>query len=100
MMTATQIPVGAPSFFASSTLASGDSGMPFDMGLRCVSQPVNIQKLNSGGTIPIMGAPTISVFLGTQPGETNYFQYWYRNGSGPCTGTVNSTNAIEVTWGL
>lgn len=101
MLTASQIPSGAPGlFFASAVTEASGAGTPWDMGLRCLGQPINVQKLNNGGTIPLSGAPTLSVFLGVAPGDTNYFQYWYRNATGPCNGSANASNGIEVTWGL
>ena len=101
MLTASQIPNNAPGFFfAGITTVNGGSGTPFDNGLRCISQVTRIDKIDGGGTIPSQGSPSISVFLGLMPGDTNYFQYWYRNAGGPCGGSANTTNGIEVTWGL
>jgi len=101
-LTASQIPTGAPGFFfvGNSELAGGN-GLPFHMGLRCVGNPVRVKKLDNGGTIPLPGAPSLSQALGALAGDTSYFQFWYRNGGGPCgSGSVNTTNGVWVTWGL
>jgi len=99
-LTATATPNGSPGFFfASSLLESGGTGVTWDMGVRCIDQAVIVQKLDNGGTIPLAGAPPISVALSVAPGDTNYFQYWYRNAMGPCSGSANTSNALEVTWG-
>jgi hypothetical protein len=89
-------------FFVGLTLAGGGDGVPFGHGLRCIDTPVLVAKATGGGTIPLPGSPPLSVLLNAVPGLTHYFQYWYRDTNGPCPGVigVNTTNAIQVTWGL
>jgi hypothetical protein len=106
-LTASQIPNGAPGFFWFARTTPGVSqtgtGVPFGMGLRCISSPILVRKLDNGGTIPLAGAPSISAAMMISAGETTYFQYWYRNNTGPCgpgNGTTNATNGLEVIWGL
>jgi|GEM_PF-1469968 len=106
-LTASQIPNNAPGFFWYAKTQPGQSqggqGVPFAMGLRCISNPTLLRKLNNGGTIPLQGDPAISVTLPIDAGDTTYFQYWYRNTGGPCgvgSGGANATNGIEVVWGL
>ena len=99
-LTASQIPV-VPGFFMAGTLTPGGmDGEIFQNGLRCINPNQRLQKLNNGGTIPLPSAPSISMLTSAAPGDTQYFQYWYRNGTGLCSAGINSTNALEVTWGL
>ncbi|MFT7668996.1 MAG: hypothetical protein ACI8X5_001696 [Planctomycetota bacterium] len=107
LLTATQIPLNAPGFFWFANTQPGvvqsGVGVPFGMGLRCISNPILIRKLNNGGTVPLPGDPAISIAQGIDAGDTTYFQYWYRNNNGPCgvgAGSVNATNGVEVVWGL
>lgn len=107
-LTASQIPNTSPGFFffgnstaGGGALQGGDSGVPFDNGLRCLTNAVPIRKVNFGGTIPQGNMPQLSQFVGAAAGDTTYFQYWYRNPGGPCqNGSANTTNGVEVTWGL
>ena len=99
-LTASQVPI-APGFFMAGTLTPGGmDGEIFQNGLRCINPNQRLQKLNNGGTIPLPSAPSISMLTSAAPGDTQYFQYWYRNGTGLCSAGINSTNALEVTWGL
>jgi hypothetical protein len=99
-LTASQVPL-TPGFFMVGDLTThGQDGSPFFNGIRCLANPSRIQKVFNGGTIPLAGNPSLSQFLSAAPGDTMFFQYWFRNGGGPCLATVNSTNAVEVTWGL
>lgn len=57
--------------------------------------------IDFGGTTPRGNLPPLSNSLGASAGDTSYFQYCYRNPNGPCqNGNTNTTNALEVTWGL
>jgi hypothetical protein len=88
-------------FFFGADSSGGGGGVPFGSGLRCIDFAVPVLKQNGGGTIPSGMSPPLSVLLNIQPGATNYFQYWYRNPTGPCPGlSANTTNGVQVTWGL
>ncbi len=104
VLTATQIPQTSPGFFfhgSSGGQAVAGGGVPFASGINCLTNPIPIRKVNFGGTIPQGNMPPLSVFVGVSPGDTTQFQYWYRNVGGPCLdGSANTTNGIEVTWGL
>lgn len=102
VLTSTQIPMHSPGYFFGSTQATpmGTQNV-IGSGLTCLLAPVRIQKIAmGGGSIPLAGAPSISVFMGLTAGETSYFQYWYRNNSGTCISDANATNGVIVTWGL
>lgn len=95
-------PTTPGAFLVSTSLENNGNGVPFGHGLRCLSGPMFVVKATGGGSIPLPGSPPLSVLLGIAPGTTNYFQYWYRDRNGPCVGVlgVNTTNAVQVTWGL
>ena len=92
-------------FFAGSEMQAGGSGTPFLNGLRCIGGQVTpIRKIPSmvqGATsFPFPGSPPLVQLLGVNPGDTTYFQYWYRDPQGPCGTSANTTNGLRVTWGL
>jgi len=100
VLTASQVPA-TPGFFMLGDLTGGGmDGMPFFNGLQCINNVFRIEKVFNGGSIPLQGSPPLSAFVGAMPGDTMFFQYWFRNGGGPCNTSVNTTNAVEVTWGL
>lgn len=103
VLSASQVPAGAPGmYFAAPLPAAQGDGLPFGNGLRCLLQPVRLNKVHGGGQVPAQGAPSLSQLLGLQAGDTVYFQYWFRDAQGPCNGAlgVNTTNGLRVTWGL
>ncbi len=102
VLTASQIPMVSPGFFFGGTQAT-PMGVQNVLGggLTCLVNPIRIQKINmGGGSIPLLGAPSISVFMGLMPGDTTFFQFWYRNGHGSCNTSSNATNGLIVTWGF
>jgi hypothetical protein len=102
MLTVTGIQPTTPGVYFYGFMPAGgtEDGLPFGNGLLCVDNPTRIVKQTGGGTIPLPSSPPLSVLLGLQPGDTTYFQFWYRNPNGPCNGNSNTTNAIRATWGL
>lgn len=60
-----------------------------------------VPSVNDGtAQLPIAEGPSISALIGAQPGDTNYFQFWFRDNGGPCGGVANLSNAVRVRWGL
>jgi|GEM_PF-2979161 len=92
-------------FFAGDGTAANGAGAPFYNGLRCISGPfVRLVKIpmpvNGATSMPVQGQPPVHVQVGANPGDTDYFQFWYRDGGGPCGGSANMSNGLRVTWGL
>ena len=106
VLEASGIPLNRPGvFFAGPQPESAGMGTPFRNGLLCISGPlVRIEKIRQspGGqaSYPGPGFPSLAQTLGVLPGDTTYFQFWYRDPGGACLGgAANTTNAIRVTWG-
>ncbi len=81
---------------------------PFGDGLLCVA-PVPVfcrfPVQNSGSSGVMTEGPGIVAFSQTlqpachiDPGDTWYFQGWYRDPQGPCGGLFNLSNALSVTF--
>jgi hypothetical protein len=98
-------PEGVPGFYFSGSAAeNGGMGSPFLSGLRCVGgELVRMGKTpemtNGESSYPFPGSPSIAQLLGVTAGQTTYFQYWYRDPSGPCGASANTTNGLRVIWG-
>jgi len=80
-------------------LLLGGGGAPFSNGLLCIGAP--ILRLTSQVTNPLGGGlalfgPGVASMSQCVPGETCYFQVWYRDSVGPCGGVHNLTNALQV----
>lgn len=89
--------------------ASTSSGIVFGDGVRCVSGTLKrlYVKSASGGACaaPIAGDPSItarSAALGDpiSPGDTRFYQVYYRDAAGPfCPPqTFNATNGVRIGW--
>ncbi len=76
-------------------------GVPWGDGLRCCGgnlKRLQVQKANHRGdsaTTLVISIKAGNVF----PGDTKYYQCWYRNPlNSPCGFDFNTTNGYEVTW--
>ena len=90
-------------YFQGNTADNGGAGVVFGDGLHCVSGGVKRlgSKTNVGGasSYPIGGDPLISVKGLVNPGDTKYYQCFYRNAASFCTSaTFNYTNAVQIDW--
>lgn len=105
-LTITGVPDHEPGIFISGLLPEANgAGTPFGAGVLCIGGPlVRLQKVpGTPGAIDTMPAPgelPIWQQLGALPGQTHYFQFWYRDHTGPCGGRANFSNALRVTFGL
>lgn len=105
VLTATQLPLNVQGM-----VYMGRSSRPpttFYDGLRCINLPVlRHATKNSGATGSFALGPGIAALSlarfgasGTiAPGDTLYFQTWYRDPTGPCGTSANVTSAIKVTF--
>ncbi|MFN0243886.1 MAG: choice-of-anchor E domain-containing protein [Planctomycetota bacterium] len=105
VLSASNIPTSAVAwFYEGSAALNGGHGLPFGNGIKClggnVIQPQKIHVGTGGATMPEFSGFTLSQLLGAAPGDTRFYQVWYRNNHGPCGGNVNTTNGLKVIWGL
>lgn len=92
-------------FFEGQTALNGGDGIAFGDGLRCVGVGViriAVKVPNGSGTAnygPGFGDAPISTVTGAMPGDTRFYQFWYRNPVGsPCGSGFNLTNAVQINW--
>lgn len=87
-------------YFAGHDLIAGGSGVVFGDGLRCAgTQVVRIEAASPGSDG--YGNTHVDVLerIGVSPGETRYFQAWYRDpAAGPCGTGHNLTNGYRVSF--
>lgn len=106
LLTVENLPAEQPGIFISGVLPEANGmGAPFRAGVLCITGPiVRLQKVPSspGGQsmLPANGFDPIWMQVNALPGETHYFQFWFRDGDGPCGGRANLTNALRVTFGI
>ncbi|MDP6409463.1 MAG: hypothetical protein QGI46_08810 [Planctomycetota bacterium] len=90
--------------FQGTTALNGGSGVPFGDGLRCSGGGViriHVLVPDASGTVayPQAGDPSISQDGAVSPGDTRYYQLWYRDpNGGPCGSGFNLTNGFAVSW--
>ena len=72
---------------------------PFRDGILCVGNPTERLEFT---TLDGSGAIDSTVSIVTEgvvsPGQTRYYQFWYRDGMGPCDQGSNLTGGFEVVW--
>lgn len=98
------VPLNQPGIFVVGDLAN-TTGAPFRNGLLCIQPPLTrVGKIptSPGGlaSFPLPPYPPLWELTGAFPGETQFFQFWYRDSVGPCGALANFTNGLRVTWGL
>ncbi len=80
---------------------------PFDDGVRCVGNPSFRYALeNSGTSATVVYGPGLAATAATRfgpagtidPGESWFYQCWYRDSGGPCGQNANLSNAVKVTY--
>ena len=86
--------------FAGVNPIAGGAGAPYGDGLRCAGGSVRRLGVR---TPDVSGAaswgPGLGAFGGFAPGETRYFQVWYRDPvGGACGSGFNLTNGIRLTY--
>ena len=100
LLVAHHIPMGMSClFFQGDTPVGG--GVPFGDGLRCIGPPfVRLEVGFELGTGAALTQSPISIAGGVLPGQTKYYQCWYRDaGASPCGFEFNLSNGVSVVWG-
>ena len=94
VVSAWSVPDGIVALFAGTTAHAGGSGTPFGDGLRCVGGA--LQNLGTAPPgLPRLWTPDFGA-LGWTAGSTVTLQALYRDPSGPCGTTLNTTGAYEL----
>jgi len=89
-------------YFQGNNAVNSGLGNPFGDGLRCAGGGVvrlQVRVANSSGN----SATTADIANrgGVAPGDTKYYQLWYRNpGGSPCSSNFNLSNGYVITWQL
>ncbi|MCA8979846.1 MAG: hypothetical protein KDC14_07455 [Planctomycetes bacterium] len=105
-LVASNLPDHSPGIFITGLLpANGGMGTPFRAGVLCIDGPiVRLEKVqlpqNGQSSMPMDGSLPVWQQVGATPGDTFYFQFWYRDHGGPCASQANLTNALRVTFGV
>ena len=108
LLTARQLPANSFGFFLTSETPGFTPNVPNSQGVLCLQGsvgrfvgPGQIQSSGSTGamllTINLNAHPTPTGLISIQPGESWYFQLWYRDGVNGQT-TSNFTDAVGVTF--
>ncbi len=97
-MTASQLPTGKPGMLFTGP---NPAMIPFRDGLLCVTgtlQRLSIGSSGVSGSITYSGVVGLAAAKGLAiaPGDTWFFQTWYRDQAGPCTTGSNLTNGVSV----
>jgi len=98
---ADSMPDGTVLFFQGYGLVSG--GLVLDDGLRCAGNPIRrlgVKPTQQGASFyPGFVDSPVSLRGDAQPGDTIYYQAWFRDSAAYCTsGTANLTNTLEIVW--
>lgn len=104
-LSGTHVPLNTPTLaFQGSSAANSGLGVPFGEGLRCAGGTLIRLAVKYAGpagdvAFPTPGGTTISVRGGATAGATKYYQLWYRDLPGACTGgTFNLSNGVVTVW--
>ena len=103
VMTATGgVPNATGLFFQGDIQLNGGNGLIFNDGLRCAANNIvrlQVVQLNGSGTA--VSTVNVAAVGGVSSGDTRTYQYWYRDAAGsPCSGGSNTTNGLEILWGI
>jgi len=101
LVTVVEAPPGQDGiFFAGDTLVQ----QPFGGGILCatgimhrIGGPVSVSALGRAGTQADLEQYPFDSFLAVTPGETRYFQFWYRDAN-MGAGAVNTSNVLGMTY--
>ncbi len=77
------------------------NNLPFGDGVRCLAGPVKrypVQLADGAGQLVLGPGQVFSGGPPTAPGDTRYYQSWYRDNGGACGTGTNYSNALCVTW--
>jgi hypothetical protein len=101
VLTVSGTPLGVHGFFFAGTAAR--SSTPLGDGTLCIRGPFTrlskVAHSSGSDSIPLPSGPSISQLMNATVGDVDFFQFVYRDASGPCGNGANTTNAVLVIWG-
>lgn len=87
-------------FFGGTTQPGGGLGVQFGDGLLCAGGAITrLQVRPTNGSGSADSTVGISAKDGSSPGDTRYYQYWFRDPSpGICGSGFNTSHGLSLTW--
>jgi hypothetical protein len=87
-------------FFQGDNAINGGNGVPFGDGLRCAGMNVvRLQVLSADSNGDAQTSVEISTSGGVSPGDTRYYQFWYRDPAlSTCGFLFNLSNGYSINW--
>lgn len=83
--------------FVGDAALNGGKGVPFGDGLACASgNVVRLGVRTPAGAGRVRWGSGLRTLGGWAPGDTRYFQIWYRDPDGPCGSGFDLTNGLRV----
>jgi hypothetical protein len=103
VLSATGAPPGCTGIFMQGTgHPNGGAGLPFGDGLRCIggtTTRVEVVQADASGALQT-SVPLVATG-GLAPGDVRRYQLWFDDpGASPCGTGSNTSNGLEVRWGL
>ena len=72
---------------------------PFNDGILCVGNPTErLEFTTLDATGSVSSTASIVTEGNVSVGQTRYYQFWFRDGMGPCATGSNQTNGYEIVW--
>ena len=89
-------------YFQANNLVNGGLGSVWNDGLRCAGGGlIRLQLVFTDGSGNSATSIDLAVKGEVSAGDTRRYQMWYRDPVGsPCAAFSNTSNGIEITWGL
>ena len=87
-------------YFQGDTAVNGGNGVQFGDGLRCAGgNVIRLEIVTSDGSGAGSSSVSISSSGGVSPGQTRYYQWWFRDPNlTVCGSGFNTSNGVEITW--
>lgn len=97
VLVADHLPTGTPGIFFQGDGSA--SGTFLGDGLRCADgTTIRLEVAFEIGNGSAESSVLISSAGNVSPGDTRYYQFWYRDPSGPCSGQFNVSSGQAVSW--
>ena len=86
-------------FFQGNNQINGGAGNAFGAGLRCAGfQAIRLEVVTPDASGDAATSISIATKGGVVAGDVRHYQTWYRDSTGVCGYTFNTTNGLSLTW--